>query len=54
MQTMRTLSVAAALGALLVMPSVAADAPSARALPPASAEKLPRWRGFNLLEKRGL
>ena len=43
--------VVAAVGALLVTSSLAADAPPARPLPAVTAEKLPRWRGFNLLEK---
>ncbi len=37
---------------LLMTPLLqAADAPAPTPLPPASADHLPRWRGFNLLEK---
>lgn len=46
----RSLLVIAATLAGVATVSPAAD-PLPPALPPASAEKLPRWRGFNLLEK---
>ena len=48
---LKFLSLVALGGALLASSSVAVEPASVRPLPPASAEKLPRWRGFNLLEK---
>ena len=49
---LRICSATLAVGlAALATPSAPTAEPSARPLPAATAEKLPRWRGFNLLEK---
>jgi len=51
MRTLKTLFAAALVAAsLFAMAAAAEPAPQPRWLP-ATAEKLPRWRGFNLLEK---
>lgn len=45
------MTLGAALGAVLAPACLGAEPASPAPLPSATAEKLPRWRGFNLLEK---